>query len=106
MKSCFSTGTVQWAVGFEGKIFGGVVGGNAGTVTDCYATGNVVGVSDDGQYATNYVGGIVGSNDGAMDHCYATGDVFGLDYVGGIAGGPSTVSYTHLARRHKERFST
>ena len=92
VKSCFSTGTVQWAVGFEGKIFGGVVGGNAGTVTDCYATGNVVGVSDDGQYATNYVGGIVGSNDGAMDHCYATGDVFGLDYVGGIAGGPSMSS--------------
>ena len=59
---------------------GGVVGWNdSGTVTGCYATGNVSGNYD--------VGGVVGWNDsGTVTGCYATGNVSGDRNVGGVAG--------------------
>jgi len=87
-----------------GRYVGGVVGGNVGTVQDCYSTGDVsgnyvggvVGVNSRGTvqdcYATgdvsgtNNVGGVVGRNLGTVQDCYATGDVSGTNYVGGVVG--------------------
>jgi type II secretion system protein G len=57
---------------------GGLVGRNdGGTITNCYAAGNITG--------KDYVGGLVGSNDGTITNCYATGNVSGSD-AGGLVG--------------------
>ncbi|MEI9989831.1 MAG: GLUG motif-containing protein [Rhizomicrobium sp.] len=58
---------------------GGLVGLNAGTIRDAYATGSVSG--------SYYVGGLVGSNDtGTISEAFATGSVTGSEYVGGLVG--------------------
>ncbi|MFW5907394.1 MAG: GLUG motif-containing protein, partial [Candidatus Natronoplasma sp.] len=57
---------------------GGLVGNNAGTVSNSYATGNM-----SGDY---YVGGLVGSNDGTIENSYATGNMSGGSLVGGLVG--------------------
>ena len=59
---------------------GGLIGKNlAGTITNCFAAGNVSGLFD--------TGGLVGKHFGAIDKCYATGDVGGaLYYSGGLVG--------------------
>jgi len=60
---------------------GGLVGRNIsfGTISDCYATGNIIGGS--------YVSGLVGDNDnGIISNCYATVNVTGGDYVSGLVG--------------------
>ena len=55
---------------------GGLVGQNDGFITDCYATGSVVG---------NFVtGGLVGGNSGNITNCYAVGTVNGQEVVGGL----------------------
>ena len=66
---------------------GGVVGFNSGTVTGCYATGDVSGYSD--------VGGVAGRNyNGTVTGCYhAAGEVSGNMNVGGVTG-YSSVSMT------------
>ncbi|HUV41274.1 MAG TPA: GLUG motif-containing protein, partial [Sedimentisphaerales bacterium] len=46
---------------------GGLVGNNLGTITDCYAAGNVTG--------DHTTGGLVASNSGTISNCYATGSV-------------------------------
>jgi len=59
---------------------GGLAGGNAGTITNSYATGSVVG---------NWsVGGLVGGNsgDGTVSYCYFNGSVTGNVYVGCLVG--------------------
>jgi hypothetical protein len=58
---------------------GGLVGGNDGTVVQCYSTGTVGGTG----WA---VGGLVGSNGGDVTHCYSTGVVSGNSSVGGVIG--------------------
>jgi len=84
---------------------GGLVGGNAGTVSDCYFTGNVTGewyvgglvgrnggdtVSD--SYSSSsvtgdyIVGGLVGWNGATVSNSYSTGNVSGDEYVGGLVG--------------------
>jgi hypothetical protein len=62
------------------QYVGDVVGYNNGTVSNCYATGEVSGGYD--------VGGVVGNNyhNGSMSNCYATGDVSGAYQVGGVVG--------------------
>jgi hypothetical protein len=59
---------------------GGLVGGNAGEVSNAYCTASVSGYRD--------IGGLVGSNDwgGAMNTCYFTGNVTGEWAVGGLSG--------------------
>ena len=50
-----------------------------GTISDAYATGDVLGVA--------YVGGLVGINyDGRVLHCYSTGKPAGNEAVGGFCG--------------------
>jgi len=61
---------------------GGVVGWSYynSTVSNCYNTGTVSGTS-------NLVGGVVGENQGsAISNCYNTGTISGATDVGGVAG--------------------
>jgi hypothetical protein len=58
------------------------VGENSGTITNCYATGEVTG--------NDRTGGLVGQNDGTITNCYATGSVSGGSCTGGLVGYNST----------------
>ncbi|AJY45865.1 hypothetical protein TM49_09545 [Martelella endophytica] len=72
-------------VGLDGGIvtgnlyFGGLVGVNAGTISNAYATGSVMGSGD-------FVGGLVGFNRGTISNAYATGSVAGGSHAGGLVG--------------------
>ena len=57
---------------------GGLVGNNLGTITACYATGQVSG-------STN-IGGLVGSNYSSVRTSYAAAQVSGRSAVGGLVG--------------------
>ena len=57
---------------------GGLVGHNAGTVSNSYFTGNVTGYQ--------YVGGLVGLNHGTVSSSYFTGALTGDRWVGGLVG--------------------
>ncbi len=61
---------------------GGLVGYNAGTLTNDYATGSLVGEGNDG--------GLVGNNVGTISDSYTTGSVtggaLGIQSLGGLAG--------------------
>jgi hypothetical protein len=57
---------------------GGLVGTNAGTITDCYSTGSVKGDC--------WIGGLVGSNTGLITKCYSTSNVYGQYGTGGLVG--------------------
>jgi hypothetical protein len=83
---------------------GGLVGNNSGSLTACYATGSVGGVSQVGGLlginggsliscystcsvsGTYAVGGLVGNNSGSLTACYAAGSVSGTYAVGGLVG--------------------
>jgi len=83
---------------------GGLVGNNAGTISNAYATANVTGNINaggltgnssgniDNAYATsnvsgnNAVGGLAGLNDGTISNTYATGNVTGNSNIGGLVG--------------------
>jgi hypothetical protein len=62
----------------EGFYVGGVVGGTQGIVTDSYASGRIEG--------RNHVGGVVGWNSDTVSTCCAAGTVTGSCYVGGVVG--------------------
>jgi hypothetical protein len=70
---------------------GGLVGGNAGDVSNSYCTARVTGYRD--------VGGLVGSNDcdGTVSICYSTGNVTGDLAVGGLSGSNlgGTIGYSY-----------
>ncbi len=61
-----------------GSAVGGLVGDNTGTITQAYATGAVKGVG--------LLGGLVGENDGTIAQAYATGAVSGQTGIGGLVG--------------------
>ncbi|MBE6577540.1 MAG: hypothetical protein E7653_05330 [Ruminococcaceae bacterium] len=74
---------------------GGLVGYNyGGTISNCYATGDVTS-SSSGETSSRHTGGLVGWNyGGTISNCYATGDVssssspkhISLSYTGGLVG--------------------
>lgn len=80
---CYATGYVKGAWFYVG----GLVGGNNGSISECYASVKVKG--------NCYIGGLVGYNEGLISDCFATGDVIGRDFdneirnVGGLVGGNS-----------------
>lgn len=82
ISECYSTGAVT-GTGKDGEgnsCVGGVVGKMDGSVTNCYATGNVSG-------SANCVGGAVGRSSGIIENCYTTGDVKSTGgHVGGVVG--------------------
>ncbi|MFN7306183.1 MAG: GLUG motif-containing protein, partial [Acetobacteraceae bacterium] len=79
--SISNLGLVGGSVSGSARV-GGLVGANAGTITQAYVTGAVTGVSFS-------VGGLVGGNaaGGSIEQSYATGAVVGSGlYVGGLVG--------------------
>ncbi len=66
----------------DGYDTGGLVGSNSGSIVNCYATGEVVGVG--------YVGGLVGFNETDIFASYSLGTVSGNAGVGGLVGGSPT----------------
>ena len=100
-----NVGVIQ--VDVAGRTYvGGLVGNNLGTITACYATGQVSGANQNigGLVGSNYssvrssyaaarvsgrsaVGGLIGRNLGTIiDASYATGEVSGRSSVGGLVG--------------------
>jgi len=78
ISNCSAAGSVG---GARDRI-GGLVGSNGGTISSCYATGNVSGDS--------FIGGLVGHNfdyiTNLISNCYATGSVSGDYNTGGLVG--------------------
>ena len=74
---CYAEGG---SVSGEFNYVGGLVGYNSwGTITNCWATGNVTGREG--------VGGLVGNNyEGTITNCYSKGSVSGDWFVGGLVG--------------------
>ena len=65
---------------------GGVVGGNAGTISNCFNTGAVTGINTS-TVVTTYTAGVVGSsNQGTVSNCYNTGTVTGTNVAYGVVG--------------------
>jgi hypothetical protein len=73
--NCYAQGVSVMGMGFG---VGGLVGRNTGTITDCYATGSILGSTD--------VGGLVGSNWWRISKCYSSADISGDESVGGLVG--------------------
>lgn len=70
--------------GGAGCSIGGFVGDSttmSGSISNCYATGDVTGSGATSEY-DSWIGGFAGSNMSAVSNCYATGNVTG----GGAAG--------------------
>jgi hypothetical protein len=80
ISNCYSTSAVSSSAGSSN--IGGLVGGNVGSISNCYSRGAVSGSS--------YVGGLVGGNDysGNISNCYSSGSVSGssIYYIGGLVG--------------------
>jgi len=88
VKTSFSRGTIA-NTGAGYSYVGGLAGTNAGSIGDCYSTGDV---NSNGQY----YGGLAGfNNNGTIVRCYSTGEVSitGTDY-GGFTGRDTGGSYT------------
>jgi hypothetical protein len=60
------------------QLVGGLVGDNAGTVSNSHSSCNVTG--------NQLVGGLVGYNKGTIDNSYVTGSVSGESCIGGLVG--------------------
>jgi putative cell wall-binding protein len=77
---CSASGTVESAIETgEESITGGLIGLSRTRVSDCYATGDVMGQS--------LVGGLIGLQPAeSVKDCYAEGAVSGHSYVGGLIG--------------------
>ena len=73
-----SIGTVTGTNG--GTYVGGLVGLNAGTISNSYASGDVTATQ------SNYVGGLTGMATGAVSGSTASGRVIGYGLVGGLVG--------------------
>ncbi|MFC4526322.1 filamentous hemagglutinin N-terminal domain-containing protein [Dyella halodurans] len=74
------------------SYFGGLVGGNYGTIRNAYATGAVSG-SYGGGSAQDDIGGLVGYNQGSIQNAYATGNASwtsggtsNVNAIGGLVG--------------------
>ncbi len=72
IKSCYTDGSSSGDL----HILGGLVGLNDGTISNCYANGQTIGVRD--------IGGLVGSNEGTVSKCYVGGTVCGWERVAGL----------------------
>lgn len=84
IENSFVTGKV-WGIG---NNLGGLVGSHRGTITNCYATGDVSSAGG----GSNVVGGLVGYSEGTVRNSYASGNVIGVDSVGGLVGVGVSVS--------------
>jgi hypothetical protein len=72
---------------------GGLVGENCGTVSNCFAIGNISGRS--------FVGGLIGVSAGTLTDCYSGSSVHGRGAVGGLVGTIS-ISYGTVSGSYAE----
>jgi transcription termination factor NusB len=72
------TGEIAGQTTVTGRVVGGLIGWNLGTVSNCYSTGIVSG--------KGFVGGLIGSNGGSVSNSYSTASVYGRSTVGGLIG--------------------
>jgi len=79
ISGCYAEGGI---ISGSNKV-GGLVGGNGGTLTNCYATGTVSGTSESWYGGT---GGMAGFNSCRMINCYSMADVWGNQTAGGLLG--------------------
>lgn len=82
--NCYGNASVKisrcWnGADIEGDRAGGIVGGKADKIRNCYNKGTIIG--------TNNVGGIVGVSAHELDECYNQGTIIGDGSGGGIVGG-------------------
>jgi hypothetical protein len=90
----YNTGTITncYATGdvSGSSSSGGLTGVNSGTIINCYATGNVSSSSSFSSSSSYFSGGLTGLNSGTITNCYATGNVFSsyssYSYSGGLIG--------------------
>jgi uncharacterized repeat protein (TIGR02543 family) len=74
-----------------GSYTGGLAGYSNGTVSNCYATGDVTATLSSSS-TSSYAGGLTGYNNGTVSSCYATGNVTATtspsssSYAGGLIG--------------------
>ena len=75
--NCYTTG--KFTANGKNSSVGGIAGSYSSTITNCYATGLIVG--------NDYAGGLIGSSSGVIiNNCYTTGNVTGVRGVGGLVG--------------------
>ena len=73
--NCSSTGDVTVTISsssFSSAVAGGLVGYASSSISNCYATGDIIATAS---YSSSHVGGLVGSANSFISNCYATGDV-------------------------------
>lgn len=63
-----------------GNYVGAIAGQNYGTISQCYATGQITGVKN------SYVGGLVGGCLGKIINCYSTAAISGYNGFAGLVG--------------------
>lgn len=78
-----SIGIERVSITVNENVCGGLIARNAGLVTQCYTTGDIIG--DGWLY---YTGGLVGFNtfNGVIKDCYSHVSVIGSNHVGGLVG--------------------
>jgi hypothetical protein len=85
-----SNSMVNVTCGNRSHGLGGLAGSNDGTISHCFATGNVSGYNDEYKLDVGDLGGLVGGNVGTISDSWASGNISGGDsyigYLGGLAG--------------------
>ncbi len=79
-----NNGTINWCQ-FDGTVsgnwtVGGLAGYTGGTIFRSFATGTIIGSSEN-------IGGLCGGNSGSINQCFFIGHVSGKEDVGGFCGG-------------------
>jgi hypothetical protein len=83
-----------------GRLVGGLVGLNDGTISNSYSTGSVTGNDE--------VGGLVGQHSwGALHNCYSIASVTGENEVGGLVGmnDATTINYSYCMGTISDSYS-
>jgi hypothetical protein len=101
LDSVYATGNVSmtgtdYILSYVGGLIGYLASNNnytrLATITNSYATGNVLNISTHGN---SYAGGLIGIGTANLDHVWASGDVSGPVSVGGLIGGYGYGSLTN-----------
>ena len=92
LSNSYSSGNIN--IGASNTNIGGVVGNNSGSITYCYATGNITGTGG------TYFGGVVGYSLGTLRNCVAVntaiaGASSNINRVAGFAAGGISNNYAY-----------
>lgn len=72
--------SVDVTISAYGNYVGAIAGQSWGTISQCYATGQITGIQN------SYVGGLVGTCLGKIVNCYSTADISGYTGFAGLVG--------------------